>query len=132
MATPSTRVTGVLLLIDGLFVALLGFVGFLVFRPIAAIEGRPSPDQAPYPLLIVSLLLALAFAWAGQRAIRGIRAGRVVGMLLAAIPGLLFGAFLVTSPMSPGELAFAVVVVAVQVAIIVALARWPEPEVAGA
>jgi hypothetical protein len=131
-ATPWTRLAGVLLLVDGIFVALLGFVGFIVFRPIAAIEGRESPDQAPYPLLVIALLLGLAFVWAGQRAIRGIRSGRVVGIVLALIPGSLFGALVVMSRMGWTELLFAIGVVAVQAVIIVALARWPAREVAHA
>ncbi len=128
--TPWTRVAGVLLVIDGLFVALLGLVGFVVFRPVAAIEGREPVDQAPYPLLVVALLLGLAFVWAGQRAVRGIRSGRIVGIILALIPGVAFGALLVGTRMSPSELAFAIAVVAVQVVIIVGLARWPAREVA--
>jgi hypothetical protein len=130
--TPWTRVAGVLLVIDGLFVALLGLVGFVVFRPVAAIEGREPVDQAPYPLLVVALLLGLAFVWAGQRAVRGIRSGRIVGIILALIPGVAFGALLVGTRMSPSELAFAIAVVAVQVVIIVGLARWPAREVAHA
>ena len=132
VGTPWTRVAGVLLVIDGLFVALLGLVGFVVFRPVAAIEGREPVDQAPYPLLVVALLLGLAFVWAGQRAVRGIRSGRIVGIILALIPGVAFGALLVGTRMSPSELAFAIAVVAVQVVIIVGLARWPAREVAHA
>ncbi len=130
VGTPWTRVAGVLLVIDGLFVALLGLVGFVVFRPVAAIEGREPVDQAPYPLIVVALLLGLAFVWAGQRAVRGIRSGRIVGIVLALIPGVAFGALLVGTRMSPSELAFAIAVVAVQVVIIVGLARWPAREVA--
>ena len=132
VGTPWTRVAGVLLVIDGLFVALLGLVGFVVFRPVAAIEGREPVDQAPYPLLVDACLVELAFVWAGQRAVRGIRSGRIVGIILALIPGVAFGALLVGTRMSPSELAFAIAVVAVQVVIIVGLARWPAREVAHA
>lgn len=125
LATPWTRLAGALLILDGLMVGLIGLVVFAVFRPVAAIEGRESPDQAFYPVLLVALLLALACFWAGQRALRGIRRGRIVGMLLALVPGILFGSLLVTSQMSAPEIAFAFGVVAVQAVIIVALARWP-------
>ncbi len=120
-----TRIGGVLLIADGALVALLGITFILLFRPVAAIQGRESVDQTPYGLVIVPILLALAYLWAGQRAIRGIRAGRAVGILLALLPGLAFGSLLVGARLSPTELAFALVVVAVQAVIIVALARWP-------
>jgi hypothetical protein len=128
LATPWTRLAGLLLIVDGAFVVLLGLVAFAVFRPVAAIEGRESPDQAPYPLLVLALLLAVAFLWAGQRAIRGIRRGRIVGMLLALVLGLLFASPLLSSGMSPSEVAFAIGVVAVQAVIVVVLARWPSRE----
>ena len=124
-ASPWTRFAGVLLIGDGLLVALLGVTMVLVFGPVAAIEGREPVDQTPYPLLIVPMLLGLAYAWAGQRAIRGIRAGRVVGVVLALLAGLAFGSLLLGARPSPTELAFAVGMVAVQALIIVGLVRWP-------
>jgi hypothetical protein len=119
------RLAGLVLILDGLLVALLGIVAIVVFRPIAAIEGRPYVDQTPYPLLIVPVLLALACAWAGQRALRGIRGGRGVGILLATILAIVFGAMAVGSQGSLGELAVAAGIAVVQVLVVIALARWP-------
>lgn len=119
------RLAGVVLILDGCLVALLGITAILVFQPIAAIEGRPSVDQTPYALMIVPILLGLAYGWAGQRAVRGIRRGRAVGAVLALLLAVAFGALLLASRSSPAELAVAGGFAALQVLVIVAIARWP-------
>ena len=127
-----TRLAGVLLIADGFIIAILGVVLVAVLTPVGAIQGRDPVDQTPYPLLIVPLVLALACLWVGHRAIRGIRKGRMVGIALALIPAVVFGAAMLNPGATTTELAFAAVVVGVQVVIVIALARWPEGEVAGA
>ena len=118
------RLAGLILVLDGVLVALLGLVGLVVFRPIAAIEGRPPVDQTPYPLLIVAILLGLAYVWAGQRAIRGIRRGRGAGILLAALLVIAFGA-LAAAGRTVGEIAFPIGVAVVNGLVAISLARWP-------
>jgi hypothetical protein len=123
------RAAGLVLILDGCLVALLGITALVVFQPIAAIEGRPPIDQTPYPLLIVPLLLGLAYAWAGQRAVRGIRRGRGVGIVLAAILAAVFGALAAGSVGSGGgltELSVTAAIAVVQVLVILAIARWPD------
>lgn len=119
------RLAGVVLLLDAFLVGLLGIVAIAVLQPIGAIEGRASVDQTPYVLMVVPILLGLAYGWAGQRAIRGIRRGRAVGIVLALLLAVAFGAILLDSRSDPGELAFAGGLVIVQVLVVVALARWP-------
>jgi hypothetical protein len=120
------KLAGALLLLDGLAVILIGLVFVAVFRPVAAIEGRPSPDQTPYWVLLPAGLVAIAFFWAGQRAIRGIRSGRMVGVLLAGVLGLLFAWLPFTGSMDASELATTAALLVPQVLIVVGLLRWPE------
>jgi hypothetical protein len=120
------KLAGALLLLDGLAVLLIGLVFLVVFRPVAAIEGRPSPDQTPYLVLVPAALLAIGFFWSGQRAIRGIRRGRIVGVVLAAVLGLLFAWLPFTGSMDASELAATAALVIPQVLIVVGLFRWPE------
>jgi hypothetical protein len=120
------KLAGALLLLDGLAVLLIGLVFFAVFRPVAAIEGRPSPDQTPYWVLLPAGLLAIAFFWAGQRAIRGIRGGRMVGVVLAGVLGLLFAWLPFTGSMDASELATMAALLIPQVLIVIGLLRWPE------
>ena len=122
-APVAVRIAGLLLILDGLVMAMLGMIVILVFRPVGAVEGREYVDQTPYWLLVVPILFGVAYLWAGQRALRGIHAGRQVGILLAAVPAVLFGALLFNPNMDPGELAFAAGVVITQVLVIVALVR---------
>jgi cation transport ATPase len=123
-ASIAVRIAGLLLILDGLLLALLGMIVILVFRPVGAVQGREYVDQTPYWLLVVPILLGVAYLWAGQRALRGIHAGRQVGILLATVPAVLFGALFFNPSMNPGELAFAAGAVIAQVFVIVVLVRW--------
>jgi len=128
------RLAGVFLLLDACLIGILGFAVMTVFRPIGSAghyEGQTVfPDQTPYWLLVPVTLLALAYAWAGQRAIRGIRSngGRLVGIVLAGALGLLFAYEPMTSfsSLRPEGLALAAAFLIPQVLIVVALLRWPE------
>lgn len=120
------RLAGILLVFDGIAALLVGLVSLALFRPVAAIEGQPSPDQTLYILLVPAILFALACFWAGQRAIRGIRGGRIVGVLLAGAMGLLFAYLPFTGSMSVSELAVTAALLVPQILIIVALLRWQE------
>jgi hypothetical protein len=113
------------LLLDGCLVALLGVVAIAVLQPVGAIEGRPAVDETPYVLMVVPIALGLAYVWAGQRALRGIRRGRAVGIVLALLLAVAFGALVLDSRSSPGELAFALGLAALQVLVVLVLARWP-------
>jgi hypothetical protein len=120
------KLAGVLLLLDGLATLIFGLVFMVVFRPVAAIEGRPSPDQTPYWVLVPAALIAIAFFWAGQRAIRGIRGGRIVGVVLAGVVGLLFAWLPFTGSMDASELVTTAALLVPQVLIVIGLLRWPE------
>lgn len=124
-------VAGIVLLVDGivaLFVSAL-LALFSIAPPPAAIEGRAPVDQTQWGLTLATLVFAIACFWAAQRALRGIRAGRVVGVVVAGIVVVLSGWYVVwfvTQP--PGVdisvLLISLVVLAPQVLIIVGLLRW--------
>lgn len=125
------RLAGVFLLLDACLIGILGFAVITVFGAVGHYEGQTVfPDQTPYWLLVPVTLLALAYVWAGQRSIRGIRSngGRLVGIVLAGALGLLFAYEPMTSfgSLSVEELALAAAFLIPQVLVVVALLRWPE------
>lgn len=127
-----TVLAGILLLVDGIVALIVSalLALFSIAPPPAAIEGRAPIDQTQWPLTLVTLLFAIACLWAAQRALRGIRAGRVVGVAAAGIVVVLAGWFLVWLVLQPRGidltgLAIVAAMLAPQVLAIVALLRWP-------
>ena len=125
------RLAGVVVLVDGLL-ALAGAGLFLllsVFPPVAAIEGAPPSEQSWILQALVSLAVAVAALWAGQRAIRGIRRGRFLGAGVAGLVGLLIGWVLVTGDagLTAGTVAWAIVVL-VELAAAAVLVSWRGPD----
>ena len=119
---------GLVLLIDGFAALLLSGTLFLLslFPPAAAVEGRPSVDQSMYGPAVGLLAFAIACLWVGQRAIRGNRNGRIVGVVLAGLVVALLASLPLTNPgLDLPELAILMVLAAAQVLVIVALLRWP-------
>lgn len=119
---------GLVLVIDGLAALLLSGALFLLslFPPVAAVEGRPPVDQSMYGPAFGLLAFAIASFWAAQRAIRGNRNGRLVGVVLAGLVVALLASLPLTSPaMDPPEVAFLIAIGAVHVLVIVGLLRWP-------
>ena len=119
---------GLLLLIDGIGALLLsGVLVFMsVFSPVAAIEGRDSFSQSQIVPALGVLAFAIACFWAARRAVRGVRALRIVGVALAgAILYLLASIALTASAMEVWEVALFGAVLIAQLVIIVALVRWP-------
>lgn len=119
---------GALLLLDGIvaLVVSAGAAWFSTFPPVAAIEGRLPIDQSQWALALGAFVFAIACFWAAQRAVRGIRAGRMVGIVLAGSLAAFFGSVLVTASVIDLEwLAAAVVFLAPQLLIILGLLRWP-------
>jgi hypothetical protein len=67
-----------------------------VFPPVGAIQGQPPVEQSWLLEAFLAALLAIAGVWAGQRAIRGIHRGRLVGAAAAGFIALYLGWFLLT------------------------------------
>lgn len=90
---PWLRLAGALLLLDGAAALLLSGFAFLIsmFPPVAAIEGRASPDQSQWGLAVGSLALAVAAFRAGWRAIRGRPSGLPLGAGAALVVAVFFG-----------------------------------------
>lgn len=123
-----SAIAGVLLLLDGIvsLVISAGAAWFSLVPPIAAIEGRPPIDQSQWLLALGSLAFAIASLWASQRALRGIRDGRMVGVALGGIAGVVVGSILVNAPVFDlGWLVAMLVFLAPQLLIVLGLLRWP-------
>lgn len=121
---------GAILAIDAVlaFVLALAVLAMAVlFPPVAAIEGRPPPDNSGLLLAGLGLLVfAVAAAWAGRRAIGGRRSGRVVGILLgAAVPAFLASVAFTAPSLDAVELALVAGLALVHVLVVGALATWP-------
>lgn len=91
------RLAGVVLIFDGVlaFAAAGMFLFITLLPPIAAIEGRPPVVQSWLGQALLSVLLGVSGVWAGQRAIRGIHEGRLVGVAVAAAIAGLIGWYVV-------------------------------------
>lgn len=89
----ASRLAGVLLLLDGAGALAMGALALVLslFPPVAAIEGRPSPDQSQWGPALGFLALGVVALWAGQRALRGIDPGRHVGAGVALVVAAFLG-----------------------------------------
>jgi hypothetical protein len=125
------RLAGAVVLFDGVIAILAAGAFFLVstiFRPIGAIQGRAPVEQSWLLEALVAALLGIAGVWAGQRALRGIHAGRVVGATVAGFIALYLGWFLITSNGGPLEVtAGGTAIVAVHAAASLVLLAWRQP-----
>ena len=121
------RFAGALLLLDGVAALVLFLISatFSLFPPVAAIEGRASPDQSQWGLAVASLGLAVAGLWAGQRALRRIRRGRLVGVAVATAAAALLGWWIAIPGMSIEAIAVLGALLAAQVAAAAVLLVWP-------
>ena len=125
------RLAGVLVLFDGVIAVLAAGALTLmstIFRPVAAIEGRPPVEQSWLLEALVAAIVAIAGVWAGQRAIRGIHPGRRIGAAVSGFIAVYLGWFLVTGDAGGLEATVAWAgIVAAHVAAAVALLLWRTP-----
>lgn len=122
------RLAGVVLLLDGVL-GLLGALLFFfitMFPPVAAIEGRPSVEQSWLGQGLFSLALAIAGLWSGQRAIRAIRRGRLVGVAVAgAVVATVLAGFATADSFTAGDAAISLGILGFHVAVGAVLLAWP-------
>jgi hypothetical protein len=95
----ASRLAGLVILVDG-FLALLTAGMFLlistIFRPVAAVEGRPPLEQSWLVEAAISLVIAAGGLWAGQRLVRGIPGAHLLGGAIAGLVAGLLAWLLVT------------------------------------
>jgi hypothetical protein len=121
------RVAGVALLVDGALglVAAFGFVALTMFPPVAAIEGRPPVEQAWLVEAAIALSFAIAALWSGQRAVRAIRRGRLVGVAVAGALVVTISVAFMTTTFTIGDAAMSLGILGVHLVAGVALLAWP-------
>jgi len=135
--SPSTwmqRLAGLGLVIDGigsLFLSATLLMMSVLPRP-SAVQGRAPVDDTQFGWTLALFVFAIACFWAGQRAVRQVRAGRLVGIVLGGVVVAFVGVLAFTSPsMDLGGIAFLVVLAVAHALIVLALARWPADESRG-
>jgi hypothetical protein len=119
---------GVLLLLNGIgaFLLSLTLLYMSLMPPVAAIQGQAPVEQTQLGPALALLAFAVACVWAARRAFGRKRSMRLVGIVLATALVLLLASLPFTSSsMDSAEVAFPVVLVAIQALIILALVRWP-------
>ncbi|HET9851726.1 MAG TPA: hypothetical protein VFP56_04380 [Candidatus Limnocylindrales bacterium] len=126
------RLAGAVVFMDGLVCFLAAGALVLlssIFRPIGAIEGREPVEQSWFLEALIAAVLAIGAMWSGQRAIRGIRRGRLVAASVAGLGAVLVGWLLfiardeLTVPLAAAWLA----ILAVHVVAAVVLFIWAPP-----
>ena len=121
-------VAGVVLILDGIVALLFAgmFTWLSLVPPVAAIEGRAPATQTQLGPAIAFLVVGVAACWAGYRAVRGSRSGRLVGIAVAAVGVGFFVWWLVASP-PKGIAGFAVLfgLLVTEAVVAVTLVRWP-------
>ncbi len=125
------RLAGLVVLLDG-FLSVLAAGAFLlvstIFRPIAAVQGREPVEQSWLLEALVAAGLAIVGVWAGQRAIRGIRNGRLAGAAVAGVIAVYVGWYLVTGDAGSTEATVAWAgIVAIHAVAALVLVAWPAP-----
>jgi hypothetical protein len=125
------RLAGVVVLLDGVIAGLAAGAFLLVstiFRPVGAIQGQAPVEQSWLLEALVAAVLAIAGVWGGQRAIRGIHAGRLVGAAVAGFLALYLGWFVVTGGAGSLEATAGwTVIVAIHAAVALVLLTWRLP-----
>lgn len=120
------RLAGVVLILDGILCILAAGLFFLLSTFVGAVQGRPAVEEPWLLGSLVALVLAIAGIWAGQRAVRAIRRGRLVGVGVAGILALYVGWYVVTG--DPGSVESTIAwaaIAAVQAAAALVLVAWP-------
>lgn len=123
---------GMLLLLNGIgaFLLSLTLLYMSLIPPVAAIQGQAPVEQTQLGPALGLLAFAVGCGWAARRAFRRRRSMRLVGIVLATALVLFLASLPFTSSsMDSAEVAFLVVLIAIQALIILALVRWPaEPD----
>jgi hypothetical protein len=126
--SPLPVLAGVVLIVVAIAALLLGgvFLFVSIFPPVAAIEGRASPDQSQYGPALACLVVAVAGFWAGARALRRVRSGRLVGVAVMAVSIAFLAWWLVGIPdLTPAAAAVLIGLAVIHVLVALVLLAWP-------